>query len=140
MQSKSAQIQELAEDSAQDAWKKALQEATPSLDKLPEIKQALNDNAGKFVAAGAAMISGSSNAAQEVFQKLKEAAESGAAGNKEKVHELREFVLKKAEEAEEAEKEDTGGTQKGWDILQGWIRTVPDGEEVSRVISTLRKS
>ncbi|KAH9938919.1 hypothetical protein B0H21DRAFT_878593 [Amylocystis lapponica] len=126
IQSKSTQIKKLAESSAQDAWKKGLKDAGPYLDKFPEIKQLLDDNASKFTAAGAATLSGNSNAAQEIFQRLKEAAESGVAGNKEKKQELKEFVLKKAKETEGQASDQV---QKSWDMLQGWIKTIPGGEE-----------
>lgn len=96
IESKISEIQKLAERASQDTWNKAVEQASPYLDKVPDLKQALNDNAGKFVAAGVAQ----SGQAAEIFKRLKEAG-GELAKNPEKVKELKEFVLQKAKQAEE---------------------------------------
>ncbi|KAL6308114.1 hypothetical protein BKA93DRAFT_599867 [Sparassis latifolia] len=122
IQAKTEAVGKLAETSSQDAWNKAVQQAEPYLDKLPEIKHLLNENASKFIAAG----SGSSTVAQEVLARVREAAEAGVSGNEEKMRELRNFVSKKASQAEN---DGRGSIEKGWDALQQWIKTVPGGED-----------
>ncbi|KAI0356215.1 hypothetical protein OH77DRAFT_1423818 [Trametes cingulata] len=126
IQSKAAEIRKIAQKTSQDAWNRAMKEASPYLDKVPEIKQILSENQDKFIAAGAATLSGGSSSAQEIFQRIKEVAQGDAAKNKEKVKELREFVQKKAEEAEQ---QGTARLERGWESLQEWIRTMPGGEE-----------
>ncbi|KAI8975817.1 hypothetical protein BD414DRAFT_496993 [Trametes punicea] len=126
IQSKTAEVRKIAQASSQDAWNRAMKEAGPYLDKLPEIKQVLSENQEKFIAAGAATLSGGSSSAQEIFQRVKEIAESNNVKNKEKLKELRQFVQKKAEEAEQ---QASRRLERGWESLQDWLRTMPGGEE-----------
>ncbi|CDO69303.1 hypothetical protein BN946_scf184976.g22 [Trametes cinnabarina] len=126
IQSKTAEIRKIAQSSSQDAWNRAMKEASPYLDKLPEIKKFLAENQDKFIAAGAATLSGGSSSAQEIFQKIKEAAESDGAKNKQKLKDLQDFVQKKAEEAQQ---QASGQLERGWESLQDWVRTMPGGEE-----------
>ncbi|KAI0930627.1 hypothetical protein AcV5_007291 [Taiwanofungus camphoratus] len=127
IQTKTAEVRKLAESSSQDAWDKAVQQASPYLDKLPEIKKLIDENASKFMVAGAAQ----GAAAQEVFTKVREAAEEGVAGNKQKMKELQDFIVKKAKEAQE---KGSGGIEKGWQTLKEWIKTMPGGEEALKKV------
>ncbi|KAI0655905.1 hypothetical protein C8Q70DRAFT_1016263 [Cubamyces menziesii] len=126
IQSKTEDVRKIAQASSQDAWSRAVKEAGPYLDKLPEIKQLLTENQDKFVAAGAAALSGGSSSVQEIFKQVKETAEGDGMKNKEKLKELRDFVQKKAEEAEQ---QTSRQLEHGWESLQDWIRTMPGGEE-----------
>ncbi|KZT08410.1 uncharacterized protein LAESUDRAFT_723926 [Laetiporus sulphureus 93-53] len=121
LQSKTDEIRKLAKSSGQDAWNKAVQEASPFLDKLPEIRKLLENNANEFAAAGVAQ----GNAAQEVFARVKEAAEGDVLKSKEKMKELQEFVLKKAQEAQELWSMD-----RGWNGMQDWLTAISGGEEI----------
>lgn len=123
IQSKTDEVRKLAEKSSQDAWKRTLQEAGPYLDKLPDIKQVVEENAQKFIAAGTVSLSGSSSTVQEVFARVKEVAESG---DDKKKQELKDFISKKASDAEQQSK---GTAQKGWQALEQWIKAIPGGEE-----------
>ncbi|KAI0743833.1 hypothetical protein C8Q80DRAFT_1183375 [Daedaleopsis nitida] len=125
IQSKTEELRKVAQSSSQAAWDGALKEAAPYLDKFPELKQLLNENADKFIAAGAATMTGGSSGTQEVFARIKEAAQ-GDLKNKDKMKELRDFVQAKARDAE-----DSGSQQleRGWESLQQWIRAMPGGED-----------
>ncbi|TFK54318.1 hypothetical protein OE88DRAFT_1624751 [Heliocybe sulcata] len=130
VQSKSSEIRQLAEKSAKQAWDNGLNQAAPYLDKLPEIRQTLEENATKFIAAGAAALPTGggdiTGSAKEVFDRIREVAEAKGGKQKEKVEELKKFVQDKAKEAEERGK---GGMQNGWESLVSFIRMVPGGEE-----------
>ncbi|EPQ57462.1 hypothetical protein GLOTRDRAFT_38540 [Gloeophyllum trabeum ATCC 11539] len=126
VQSKVAEVRKLAESSAKQAWDSGLNQAQPYLDQLPEIRQMLEENAGKFIAAGAAALPSGGGVAKEVFDRIREVAESKGGKQKEKVEELKRFVQEKAREAEERGK---GGMSNGWESLVAFIRTVPGGQE-----------
>ncbi|KAI0082051.1 hypothetical protein K474DRAFT_1655985 [Panus rudis PR-1116 ss-1] len=135
VQSKASQIREVAQKSSQQAWDKALQQASPYLDKVPEIKELISQNASKFVAAGAASLGSSKGEAEEVFEKVKEVAEEagkdGKVKDKQKIEELKQFVQRKAEEA--SQKANAQFVQS-WETLQEWIRSVPGGDEALQKI------
>ena len=80
---------------SQETWEKVMKDAAPHLDKLPDVRKLLEDNASAFMAAGLSQ----GGAAQEVLARVKDAAQGDAAKNKEKLKELKDFVQKKAEEA-----------------------------------------
>ena len=88
VQSKTTEIRKIAKASSQEAWDKSIKEVSPYLDKVPEIKQLLNDNASTFIAAGATSLTGASSSTQELFSRIKEAAQGDALKNKEKMNEL----------------------------------------------------
>lgn len=103
---------------------------------MPEVKQALTDNADKFVAAGVATFAHGSSGTQEVFDQIKKVAQGDAKDlNKDKVNELRTFVLKKVEEAEGQGSE---RLERGWESLQEWIRTMPGGAEALQKVPDLK--
>jgi len=117
IQSKTAEITKAAQSSSQDAWNEAVKQAQPYLDKLPDIKKLIEDNASALMGAGVS---------KEVFAKVKEATEGDASKNKQKVKDLQEFVKQKAEGVQ---KQSSAGIDQGWTALQGWIKTMPGGEE-----------
>ncbi|KAL4252629.1 hypothetical protein ABKN59_005293 [Abortiporus biennis] len=123
----SGRIREITRKSSQNAWDKAVQQASPYLDKLPDIKQLLSENSTKFVTAGAATVGSSQDEVKEVFEKVKEVAEDqDALKNQEKLEQLKEFVKTKAKEAQDRA---GGQVEKGWESLQEWAKTVPGGQE-----------
>ncbi|KDQ57699.1 hypothetical protein JAAARDRAFT_207184 [Jaapia argillacea MUCL 33604] len=125
IQSKTSEVRKLGESSAQDAWKKAMDQARPYLEKLPEVRQQLEDNSGKLVSAAVAFSGGSST--QEIFEKVKSVAEAKGGVQKEKVDELKKFIMSKVDEAEER---GSAGMEKGWQALETFIKTVPGGNEM----------
>ncbi|KAI0829630.1 hypothetical protein BC628DRAFT_1408486 [Trametes gibbosa] len=135
IQSKTAEVRKIAKESSQDAWERALKEAGPYLDKFPDIKKLLTDNQDKFIAAGAATLTGGSSSAQEIFKRVKEVADGDSAKNKEKLKELTEFVQRKAEEAQE---QGSARLEKGWESLRDWVRTMPGGEDALKRIPDVK--
>ncbi|KAI0779802.1 hypothetical protein C8Q74DRAFT_1316289 [Fomes fomentarius] len=136
IQGKTEELRNFAQSSSKDAWDRALKDASPYLDKVPEIKQFLNENADKFIAAGAATLSSSGSGTQELFARIKDAAQGGdLSKNKDKTNELRDFVHAKAREAEE---EGSRQLEQGWESMQGWIRTMPGGEDALKRIPDVK--
>ncbi|OSX66568.1 hypothetical protein POSPLADRAFT_1031540 [Postia placenta MAD-698-R-SB12] len=121
--SKVSEARKLAQSSGQGAWNEAVKQAQPYLDKVPEIKKLIEDNASSFMAAGVSQ----SKVVQEVFAKVKDAAEGGTAGNDQKMKELREFVEKKAHDVQG---QGSGGVEHGLQVLQDWAKAMPGGEEM----------
>ncbi|EMD33600.1 hypothetical protein CERSUDRAFT_98163 [Gelatoporia subvermispora B] len=122
LQSKSSQLRDLADSSSREAWDKAMKQAAPYLDKAPELKQFLTENASKLMQTGLAR----GEVAQELWSRVREAAEAVAKGDKKKLEELKGFVQDKAREAGEDGPDAVG---KGWQSLKQWLKTVPGGEE-----------
>ncbi|CAL1706825.1 unnamed protein product [Somion occarium] len=129
---KSSQIHDLAQKTSQKTWDKAVQQAGPYLEKLPEIKQLVSENASKFVAAGAARVGSSKSEGEEVLSKIKEVADKagkeGLLRDKQKVEDLKQFIKTKAQEAEQKVNDQFAVS---WEGLQEWVKSVPGGEEVS---------
>ncbi|PCH43567.1 hypothetical protein WOLCODRAFT_122202 [Wolfiporia cocos MD-104 SS10] len=127
IQKKTSEVSNLAESSSKEAWDEALKEASPYLDKMPDIKKLIDENASKLIAAGMAQ----GGAAREVLAQVKQVAESDSAKNKQKLQELREFIQKKAEEAQH---QGSWNIDQSWKMLQGWIKTMPGGEEALKKV------
>ena len=110
-----------------------MKDAAPYLDKLPEVKQLLGDNAEKLVSV--VMSSGGDSSIQEIFARVKDIAQGDATKSKEKINELRELVLQRVHETEEQ-----GGLQleRGWKSLQGWVRAMPGGQEALQRMPDLK--
>ena len=127
IQSKASEVREAVGGASQEAWEKVMKEAAPYLDKLPDVRKLLEDNASAFMAAGLSQ----GGAAQEVLARVKDAAQGDAAKNKEKLEDLKDFVQKKAEEARQR---GGRGLEGGWQSLQEWIRSMPGGEEALKKV------
>ncbi|KZT65978.1 hypothetical protein DAEQUDRAFT_759070 [Daedalea quercina L-15889] len=127
IQSKVSEISNAAGGASQEAWNKALKEAAPYLDKLPDVRKVIENNASALMAAGLSQ----GGAAQEVLARVKEAAEGDASKNKEKLQELKDFVKKKADGVKQRGGK---GLETGWQSLQDWIRSMPGGEEALKKV------
>jgi len=123
VQSKSSQIREVAQQASQKAWDASLRRSSSYLNKLPEVKQLLSDNASKFISAGIT----ASGEANEVFDQVKDVAEEkDEEKRKQRVKDLKNLIEHKAEEMEERGR---GSVERGWESLQEWVKMVPGGEE-----------
>lgn len=128
LQSKSDEVRKIAEPAAQEAWKKAVEQAKPYLDKAPEVRDLLNENASKFTGAGIAYLQG--HGMGELWDRVKDAKD----GDKGKLEELKNFILDKAKEAEDKGKQSIGGGV-GVGSLLDLVKLVPGGKEVSVISS-----
>ncbi|EIN11727.1 hypothetical protein PUNSTDRAFT_50612 [Punctularia strigosozonata HHB-11173 SS5] len=121
LQSKSQEVRKIAEPATQEAWKKAVEQAKPYLDKAPEIRDLLNENANKFTGAGIAYLQG--HGMGELWDRVKDAAN----GDKHKQEELKNFILDKAKEAAEKGEQSVGGGVEG---ILDLVKLVPGGQEL----------
>ncbi|KAI9003171.1 hypothetical protein BC832DRAFT_532428 [Gaertneriomyces semiglobifer] len=131
IQSKSAQIKELAQKQSQAAWDKGLDQAKPYIDKVPELRQLLNDNSGKFVASAVSLTGASDTSFTKIFEQVKDIAEASNDQRKDKIAKFREFVQKKAGDSKDA---GVATLERGWEGLQEWVKVVPGGSEALQQI------
>ncbi|KAH9942341.1 uncharacterized protein BXZ73DRAFT_87954 [Epithele typhae] len=112
IQSKTTEIRKMA---------KSYSEQAP-----PEVKQILSDNADNFIASTAMTLGQGRGGLEEVFGKIKDAANGDITKDKAKMREIVEYVRAKAHEAEEQ-----GGwpPERGSEGLRTWVRPMPGGED-----------
>ncbi|EGY20038.1 uncharacterized protein VDAG_02054 [Verticillium dahliae VdLs.17] len=94
-----------------EAWKKALEEAKPILDKNPKVKELIEENADALKQGNA----------KELFDNARKAVDSGDLGDLEGY--VKDAVEKGKSKAEEA----TGGS---WGNLEKYIKMVPQGGDI----------
>ncbi|OBZ67209.1 hypothetical protein A0H81_12858 [Grifola frondosa] len=114
IQCKASQVRGLAQSSPQHAWNMAVQQAAPYLDKLPGIKQLLNENTSKFMSTGADAPSDGESGAAEVFARVKDAAEK-------RWRSYARLCWRRRE------KQRNGHLEKG---QQSWTKTILGGDEI----------
>ncbi|KAH8668486.1 hypothetical protein BX600DRAFT_460092 [Xylariales sp. PMI_506] len=104
-------------DFGEEAWKKALEQAKPYLDKNPKIKELVENNVDALKKGNIS----------ELFEKAKSAAESGEFGG------FEEYVNKALEK----------GKSKGSEVseklgLDGYLDVIPDGADVMSKLKQLK--
>jgi hypothetical protein len=115
IQQKTEQLRSLAEPAAKEAWDRALKEAQPALEKVPEIRDFLNDKAGAFLGLGAGILSGQgAGSAKEIFDRVQKVAEAKGKDREGQIKELKEWLESKVNEAQEKAK---GSFGMGWDNI-----------------------
>ncbi|KAF6818793.1 hypothetical protein CPLU01_13232 [Colletotrichum plurivorum] len=102
-----------------EAWKKAIEEAKPYLDKNPKIKELLEKNADTLKQGNA----------KEVFEKAKSAAESGDLGG------LENYVTEAVDKAK-SKGSQLGGSFGG---LDQYFKMIPDGDQIIPKLKQLRE-
>lgn len=131
------QVRKISEPIAQQAWDKAISSVSPYLDKVPDIRKALDDQKSAFLSLGASALSvgqGQTNDITEIMIQVKEV--SGMKdGNerKEKVQKLKEYISQKAQEAQK-KAESTIGDGLSWDAIEGYVKLLPGGSEVRAIV------
>ncbi|EQB52196.1 hypothetical protein CGLO_08197 [Colletotrichum gloeosporioides Cg-14] len=102
-----------------EAWKKALEEAKPYLDKNPKVKELLEKNADALKQGNA----------KEVFEKAKSAVDSGDLGGLEK------YV------GDAVDKAKSKGSQLGGNFggLDQYFKMIPDGDQIIPKLKQLRE-
>jgi len=101
---------------AKRAWQDSLGQAQPYLDKLPEIKDLLENKASVLMSGGAAT---------QIWQRVKEVGE-GKKVDKEKVKDLKNFIQEKAEGAS-----DSSGDI--WDKILEFSQNIPGSEKLGEM-------
>ncbi|KAI3527219.1 hypothetical protein CSPX01_17149 [Colletotrichum filicis] len=114
IEEKIQQVQKLGDE----AWKKALEEAKPYLDKNPKVKELIEKNADALKKGNA----------KEVFEKAKKATESGDLGG------LESYVTDAVDKAK------SKGSQIGESFgLDQYFKMIPDGDKIIPKLKQLRE-
>ncbi|KAK2063343.1 hypothetical protein LY76DRAFT_588539 [Colletotrichum caudatum] len=101
-----------------EAWKKALEEAKPYLDKSPKVKELVEQNADALKQGNA----------KELFEKAKKAAESGDLGG------LESYVTDAVDKAK------SKGSKMGESFgLDQYFKMIPDGDQIMPKLKQLRE-
>lgn len=138
IQSKIEELRNLAEPAAQEAWDKATEQAKPYLDKVPEVREMLDAKSSAFLSMGAAALGGTgAGSAKEIFERVKQVAEAKGKDREAQLKELKSWLEEKAKEAQEGAKSRFG---LDWETLLGYVKKVPGGEEVCRVLAALDRT
>ncbi|KXH25351.1 hypothetical protein CSIM01_12879 [Colletotrichum simmondsii] len=114
IEEKIQQVQKLGDE----AWKKALEEAKPYLDKNPKVKELIEKNADALKKGNA----------KELFEKAKKATESGDLGG------LESYVTDAVDKAK------SKGSQIGESFgLDQYFEMIPDGDKIIPKLKQLRE-
>ncbi|OHE99944.1 hypothetical protein CORC01_04845 [Colletotrichum orchidophilum] len=114
VEEKIQQVQKLGDE----AWKKALEEAKPYLDKNPKVKELVEKNADALKQGNA----------KELFEKAKKATESGDLGG------LESYVTDAVDKAK------SKGSQIGESFgLDQYFKLIPDGDKIIPKLKQLRE-
>ncbi|KAG9119799.1 hypothetical protein FRC07_005009 [Ceratobasidium sp. 392] len=126
---KSDQAKQLAERGAKDAWERARKQAGPALDKIPDVKKVLDENASTLMSVGGGGLAaiGGSNA-KEIWDRVKEVADAKGGIDQKKVDELRQFIQDKIDQASK------GGSGVMSKFMEGGgfesiVKVIPGGQK-----------
>jgi len=130
---KSEEAKKLAEKGAKDAWERASKQAKPALDKMPEVKKVLDENASALIGVGGGGLAamGGSNV-KEIWERVKQVADAKGGVDEKKVEELKNFILDKVEQAK---KGGMGGAKDVVDKFTGGggfeslVKMIPGGQK-----------
>lgn len=111
VQDKTEKIKKLGDE----AWKKGTEQLKPYLDKNPEVKKIVEDNAQSFKQGNV----------KELYEKVKSAVESG------NTKDLQEYVSKAAEKAKSSGLSLGGGLDK-------YVKMIPGGDEILPKLSEMQ--
>ncbi|KAG8725055.1 hypothetical protein FRC12_003224 [Ceratobasidium sp. 428] len=97
---KADEARKLAERGAKDAWERARKQAGPALDKMPDVKKVLDENASTLMSVGGGGLAaiGGSNA-KEIWDRIRQVADAKGGVDQKKVDELRQFIQDKVQKA-----------------------------------------
>ncbi|KAF8608722.1 hypothetical protein BDV93DRAFT_465679 [Ceratobasidium sp. AG-I] len=129
---KSEQAKKLAEKGAKDAWDRASKQAAPALEKMPDVKKVLDENASVLMSVGGGGLAamGGSNV-KEIWDRIKQVADKKGDLDEKTIDELKKFVLDKVEDVKKGGK---GGAQ---DLInkfsgggfEGIVKLIPGGQK-----------
>ncbi|KAG8707955.1 hypothetical protein FRC08_000195 [Ceratobasidium sp. 394] len=126
---KADEAKQLAERGAKDAWERARKQAGPALDKMPDVKKVLDENASMLMSVGGGGLAamGGSNV-KEIWDRVKQVAEAKGGVDQKKVEELRQFIQDKVNQAKK------GGGGVVDKLVEGGgfeniVKMIPGGQE-----------
>ncbi|CAE6384949.1 unnamed protein product [Rhizoctonia solani] len=128
---KSDEAKRVAENTAKDAWERARKQAGPALDKMPDIKKVLDENSSTLMSVGGGVAAMSGSNSREIWDRIKQVADSKGRISEDKLDELKNFILEKVEAAKKggkggmkdvAEKFSSGG-------FESMVKMIPGGQE-----------
>lgn len=131
---KSNEAKKLAEKGAKDAWDRASKQAAPALEKMPDVKKVLDENATTLMSVGGGGLAamGGSNV-KEIWDRIRQVADKKGGIDEKSIDELKKFILDKVEAAKKGGK---GGAQDLMDKFNGdgfesIVKMIPGGQKVS---------
>jgi thymidine phosphorylase len=132
---KSDEAKQVAEKTGRDAWERARKQAGPVLDKMPDIKKVLDENASTLMSAGGGVALMSGGNSREIWDRIKQLADTKGNISEDKLNELKKFILEKVEAA----KNGKGGLKEMADKFSGggienMVKMIPGGQQVSLFI------
>ncbi|CAE6428769.1 unnamed protein product [Rhizoctonia solani] len=137
---KSDEAKRVAEKTGRDAWERARKQAGPALDKMPDIRKLLDENSSTLmsVGGGVAAISGSNS--REIWDRIKQVADTKGNISEDKLNELKKFILEKVDAA----KSGKGGLKDMADKFSGggfesMVKMIPGGEQALDSTPDLRE-
>ncbi|CUA74518.1 hypothetical protein RSOLAG22IIIB_11278 [Rhizoctonia solani] len=137
---KSDEAKRVAENTAKDAWERARKQAGPALDKMPDIKKVLDENSSTLMSVGGGVAAMSGSNSREIWDRIKQVADSKGRISEDKLNELKNFILEKVEAAKKggkggmkdvAEKFSSGG-------FENMVKMIPGGQETLDSTPNLR--
>ncbi|CAE6419112.1 unnamed protein product [Rhizoctonia solani] len=138
---KSDEAKRVAENTAKDAWARARKQAGPALDKMPEIKKVLDENASTLMSVGGGVAAMSGGNSREIWDRIKQVADAKGNISESKLNELKDFILEKVEAAKKGGK---GGMKDivesfSGDGFENMVKMIPGGQQALDSTPDLRE-
>jgi len=138
---KSDEAKRIAESTAKDAWERARKQAGPALDKMPDIKKVLDENASTLMSVGGGVAALSGSNSREIWDRIKQVADNKGNMSEDKLNELKDFILEKVEAAKKGGK---GGVKDVVEKFSGggfenMVKMIPGGQETLDSTPDLRE-
>ncbi|KAG8714371.1 hypothetical protein FRC11_008725 [Ceratobasidium sp. 423] len=138
---KSDEAKRIAENMTKDAWTRARKQAGPALDKMPEIKKVLDENASALMTVGGGVAAMSGSNLREIWDRIKRVADAKGSLSEDKLNELKDFILEKVEAAKRGGK---GGVKDVAEMFSGdgfenMVKMIPGGQQALDSTPDLRE-
>ncbi|KAJ1304443.1 hypothetical protein OPQ81_005590 [Rhizoctonia solani] len=138
---KSDEAKRVAENTSKDAWERAMKQAGPALDKMPDIKNVLEENASTLMSVGGGVAAMSGSNSREIWDRIKQVADTKGRVSEDKLNELKDFILEKVEAAKKGGK---GGVKNvaekfSGDGFENIVKMIPGGQQALESTPDLRE-
>lgn len=131
---KTDEAKKLAEKGAKDAWDRASKQLAPTLEKMPDVKKVLDENATTLMSVGGGGLAamGGSNV-KEIWDRIRQVADKKGDLDEKTIDELKNFILDKVADVKKGGK---GGAQDLMNKFSGGgfesiVKMIPGGQKVS---------